>query len=227
MGITDLVARLGQRERDVRVLDTLFDSSGERWRTIEEILLEMQKDPHKDWPMEGPRTIAFSLRQLRRQNESWLDLHEWWVYRSCISSGDRSIHEHKSPCRVLYLITSYDQLNLSSVAGAEANCRRALIEHAYSSRPYAPDYSGSIEFFGNRTSQDGTLVAKRQGRKAEILKSVRLSKEEALRIRATVRVHFRNNMVAEGAWEKWWRQEKGKDAPLRRRSWDRLCQRGY
>ena len=176
-------------ERDVRVLDVIYDSADERWRTIEELVPEVHEEPFDDWPIEGPRTINYSLKQLRRQGESWLDAHERWVRRSGISSSDRAIHEHQALCRVLHLLCSYDQLNLPNLAGAEAaNRRRALIEHAYASRPFAPDYSGSSDFLGNRDSQDGTLVdpaltqfvARRQGHRAEILKSIRLSKEEAV-----------------------------------------------
>lgn len=81
----------------------------------------------------------------------------------------------------------YDQLNLPSLASAEAlNRRRALIEHAHQGRPDAPSYEASEEFMGIKDTTDGSLVdpaltqhaARRQAAKAEILKQTRLANEE-------------------------------------------------
>ena len=157
---------------------------------MEEAAPEVFEEPFEDWPIEGPRTVLHSLRTLRRQGDSWLDLHERWLSRSGVSRSDRSVHEHQSLCRILHYLTCYGQLNVPNLAGAEAaNRRRSLIEYAHHGRPLAPDYGGSEELLGHRDTQDGSLVdpalttfvAKRQGVRPEILKIVRLAKEERSR----------------------------------------------
>ena len=81
----------------------------------------------------------------------------------------------------------YDQLNLASLASAEAlNRRRSLIEIAHQGRPDAPSYEAAEEYLGVGEAADGTIVdpaltqhaAKRQAAKAEVLKQNRLAAEE-------------------------------------------------
>ena len=57
--------------------------------------------------------------------------YESWVRKSGVRNPDRSIYEHASLCPALSLMVSYDQLNVPSLASAEAlDRRRALIEVA-------------------------------------------------------------------------------------------------
>ena len=51
------------------------------------------------------------VRQLRRQGLDWLQHHESWLKKSGVRLTDRSVHEHSAICRVLNLMTSYDQLD--------------------------------------------------------------------------------------------------------------------
>ncbi|CAK9112246.1 unnamed protein product [Durusdinium trenchii] len=56
-------------------------------------------------------------------------------------------------------MVSYDQLNVVSLASAEAlNRRRALIEIAHQGRPEGPSYEGAEEILGVRESADGSVV---------------------------------------------------------------------
>ena len=62
VGSAETATPLGRSERAVRL----------GCRTIEEIVPEMHEEVFEDWPMEGPRTIASSLRYLRRQSVRWI-----------------------------------------------------------------------------------------------------------------------------------------------------------
>lgn len=174
-------------DRDVRILPVIFDSANERWRTVSESVPEYEEIDFEDFPLTGPRTLAHDCRQLRRLGLDFSQHHESWLKKSGVRSTDRSVHEHASICRVLSYMMSYDQLNLPSLASAEAlNRRRTLIEHAHQGRPDAPVYEAAEEFLGVRDSADGSLIdpalaqhaARRQANRAEVLKQTRLAAEE-------------------------------------------------
>ena len=174
-------------ERDLRILPVIFDSAGERWRTVSEAVPEFEDVEFDDYPLQGPRTVSHDTRQLRRLGLDFVQHHESWLKKSGVRPTDRSVHEHSSVCRALNLMMCYDQLNLPAIAAAEAlNRRRTLIEHAHQGRPDAPSYEGAEDFLGVRESADGSIVdpalaafaAKRQATKAEVMKQTRLASEE-------------------------------------------------
>lgn len=148
---------------------------------------EIEEIDFDDFPLQGPRTVAHDVRQLRRLGLDFNQRHESWLKKSGVRSSDRSVHEHGTLCRALPCMLCYDQLNIAALASAEAiNRRRSLIEFAHSGRPDAPSYEGAEEFLGVRESSDGTIVdpalqshvAKKQAVKAEISKNSRLAAEE-------------------------------------------------
>ena len=177
----------GSEEKDVRVLSVMFDTADERWRSLQEAVPDYLEVDFDDFPLQGPRTVFRDARQLRRLGFDWLQHHESWLKKSGVRLTDRSVHEHSALCRVLNLMTSYDQLNLPSLASAEAlNRRRTLIEVAHQGRPEAPSYEGAEEILGVRESADGSVIdpaltrhaARRQADRAEVLKQNRLAAEE-------------------------------------------------
>jgi len=172
---------------DARILPVKFDSAEERWRTIEEAAPLLYEEEFYDVPLTGPRTVMATIRGLRRAGHTFLQHHEGWVRRSGVRMNDRRVHEHLSVCRALHLLTCYDQLCVSNLAGAETlNRRRALIEQAHQQRPEAPIFESAEAFMGTREPADGTLiddqlarhVAAREHAKAEILRQQRLTREE-------------------------------------------------
>ena len=177
----------GDENRDLRVLPILFDVAEERHRSLDEAVPEYEEVEFDDFPLTGPRTMYRDVRQLRRLGMDFVQHHESWLKKSGVKSSDRSVYEHSSICRVLNYMASYDQLNIPSLACAEAlNRRRALIEVAHQGRPEAPSYEGAEEMLGVKETADGSLVdpaltqysAKKQAAKAEILKQKRLAQEE-------------------------------------------------
>ncbi|CAE8724937.1 unnamed protein product [Polarella glacialis] len=146
-------------EEDVRVLPVTFDAGDERWKSLEDAVPLYYEEDFEDYPLGGPRTMAHTVRQLKRMSMSFLQQHEAWVRKSGIRSADRAVHEHLAICRCLHLLATYDQVNMPNIAGAEAlNRRRALIENAYSGHPESPSYEGSDDFLGIKESSDGTVI---------------------------------------------------------------------
>ncbi|CAE8590745.1 unnamed protein product [Polarella glacialis] len=165
-------------EEDVRVLPVSFDAGDERWKSLEEAVPLYYEEDFEDYPLGGPRTMAHTVRQLKRMSMSFLQQHEAWVRKSGIRSADRAVREHMALCRALHLLATYDQVNMPNIAGAEAlNRRRALIENAYSGHPESPSYEGSEDFLGIKESSDGTVidpaltqhVSQRQTARAQIM----------------------------------------------------------
>ena len=181
-----------KEERDLRILPILFDSSEERYRTVAEAVPEYEEVEFDDYPLQGPRTLYHDSRQLRRMGLDFLMHHEGWIKKSGVRISDRSVHEHGSICRALHYMMTYDQLNLPSLASAEAlNRRRTLIEHAHQGRPDAPDYAAGEDMLGYRESGDGSIIdpaltqhaARKQAQRAEVLKQTRLAAEERKQLR--------------------------------------------
>ena len=180
-------ADVEELESDVRILPVLFDAAEERYRTMGEAVPDYTEIEYEDFPLQGPRTVMHDVRVLRRLGLDFLLHHDSWVKKSGVRTTDRSVYEHSSICRALHLMVTYDQLNVPSIAAAEAlNRRRALIEHAHAGRPDTPSYEGAEEFLGVKESADGSLVdpaltqhaAKKQSAKAEVMKQTRLAAEE-------------------------------------------------
>ena len=178
---------------NVRIMPILYDnSSGERYRSMDEIAAMAHTVAFDDWPVDGPRSVAWFLRQLRRSHLTFVTHHNLWVQKSGVREGDRVVHEHASLCRSLNLLCSYDQVAVSNLAGAEALVKRLmLLEEAYRGRPSAPNFDGAEFFLGITDPQDGSFVdpevrkhaATKRREEADILKEQRKWGEE-MRARA-------------------------------------------
>ena len=172
---------------DVRVLPMQFGKDDRRHRWLDDCEVLCEEVPSDDWPIQGNRSIGRAVRELSRANLTWLTHHDNWRTRSGVPAASRSVHEHSVLCRALHHFTTYDQVALPNLAGAESlNLRRGLIEHAHSVHPEAPDWSGADDFVGMPSSSTGCIidparinyVAATQSAKAKIMESNRKAKEE-------------------------------------------------
>ena len=145
---------------DVRILPIQYDLvSGERHRSLEESAALLSPATFGDWPIDGPRSMSWFTRNLRKSHLTFLTHHQKWIAQSGIRDGDRVRHEHSSLCRALDLLASYDQLNIANLAGAEAMLKRVqLIEEAYHGRPSAPSFEAAEHYLGIQETTDGSMV---------------------------------------------------------------------
>ena len=78
--------------------------------------------------------------------------HTNWVRRSGVSESSAVCHSHAILCEFLQLFISYDQVDVSNLAGVEQIVRRIIQdERAVPKNPKHPDYSG-LEYVLNRTT---------------------------------------------------------------------------
>lgn len=173
-------------EGDVRTLSVAFEKGGDRWRRIDSAAAEMVEVDMPDFPLEGPRSALWMVRQLHRNSLDFRMHHERWIKSSGVRGNDRSIFEHRALCRAMDLLISYDQLNVANLAGAETLIRRLVtIEEAYRGRPDAPNYEHAEYMSGVTEPADGSLVppalkkhtAERLKADAEIAKELRKARE--------------------------------------------------
>ena len=172
---------------DVRILPVLLDEGDERWRSLSEAVALLKEVEFPDWPLEGVRSLKYVVKQLKRNNKSWMTSHFDWVRNSGIRGSDRAIHEHRILSKMLELMTCYDQLNILNIAAAElALKRRMLLESAYQGRPEAPHFEGSEHFMGFRDTEAGEYIdpeivkyrSQKLKEETSVLKEVRLKREE-------------------------------------------------
>ena len=106
---------------------------------------------------------------------------------SGVSPGGGVGIEHGILCNVLFLLATFDQLNLYNIAGIELLCRRLLmIQRAVKRNPLLPDFEGlDCYLFHTLDAEGGFLssgfdafIAEGQKTKGIIMKSTRLLKEE-------------------------------------------------
>ncbi len=133
-----------QLAEDLRVLAVHYERDGRRFRRLADCEPDYFEEVFDDWPLRGDRNTGNNMRDLRREDRTWLTHHEDWVSKSGVRQNDRSVHEHKALCTALYWGTVYDQLQLPNLAMAETlNNRRQLIEHAHEGHPEQPRWDGA------------------------------------------------------------------------------------
>ena len=153
----------GLSEGDARVLPVQRDEvTQERWRDWKSLAGMIGEPLFPDWPLEGPRTTKWLVKEIAKSGGGPLQHHQRWKTHLRADDGDRSVHEHELLCMTLELSGYYDQLDLSALAGMELVSRRLqLIEESKAARGAAA-YEGAKFFVGYRRT--GALVAPELGR---------------------------------------------------------------
>jgi len=177
--------------KDTRIMPILLDESGERWRTVAEAsALCGEEAEYEDWPLTGPRSSRFLLKEHRRNGRTFLQSHAHWKAHSAVRSSDRAIHEHAVLSKCLELAVCYDQLQIQNLAAFEVVVRRRmLLEHAYRDKS-DPNFIGAEHFMGYRTEEVADMVdpaiqryqAARLKEEGQVLKEARIKREELAEI---------------------------------------------
>ena len=178
-----------EEELDLRLLPgaIAYDEAKERWRSMASAVSASFEDDFPNWPIEGPRSLFFAIRELRLESKNFLEHHQALVHSSGLHRFDRAVHEHEVCCSALHFGLCYDQLNLVNCAWAERiDKRRALLEKAYRDGAQAPNFEGAEHMLGWKRPVDGTLIdpavlkftSERLHQKAEVDKQARLARAE-------------------------------------------------
>ena len=154
MGGNDV--EVGEDERTLSVV--LHGDS--RYRAFQDAVGHMHETTFSDFPISGPRTLLWLLREVSKTGSGPRARHHRWVIEASVGVGDRSRYEHEVLSEILELACTYDCLNAPNIGALELVGRRLqLIEEAHSSSPGAPCYDGSEHFMGTQLKPGGALVA--------------------------------------------------------------------
>ena len=109
-----------------------YEDDGTRYREFRECAAKMTEHAHGDWPVSGPRTVRWLLKELVRQEQTPLRRHHWWRHLLRLGPAEFGVAEHETIMRVLETAATYDQLRISECASFELLSRRLqLIEERY------------------------------------------------------------------------------------------------
>ena len=139
------------------------------------------------WPFDGPSAMDEFRRAVSASGYQFNTFHSSWVKSSGINPKAGAAIEHAVGLTVLHLMTSFDQVSTTNLAGCEQLARRLLmIERATRSNPKNPDYDGLHIYLSNSLDETGGVVtglfdkwvAQTKSTDATILKQERLWREE-------------------------------------------------
>ena len=71
--------------------------------TVQEAIVLLTETIFKDWPIKGPRTVLWIMKELRRQNMTPLQRHTWWKSVLKLLPDNFGVAEHEAICRALEL----------------------------------------------------------------------------------------------------------------------------
>ena len=174
--------------RDGRLLGDHRDADGRRFLALTAVMSLLLETAWPHWPISGPRSVKEFLLALRSAGHTALiDYHNSWVKSSGTAEKAAHTREHRFILEVLRLLLQYDQLECSSLAGAELLLRRLYqIELAVRKSPKAPDYDGLEFLLETAVDTSGAAVlpsiakwlGETQHKEAFTLKQMRLWTEE-------------------------------------------------
>ncbi|CAK0857017.1 unnamed protein product [Prorocentrum cordatum] len=186
-----VVVHLTGLDQDSFVM-SLRGGEGREWR---EVVDACEEEPFGDFPVAGPRSAWWCLDFLRRRHTP-TDHHPMFKTTARLQSEQWGVQEHEQLMKYIELAGTYDRLDLSNCAFAEATFRRAqTIEWSYHDRLREADSASSKDkmspeefsaFSGFSKAGDLLMVAptllefaKGQVEKgAAIMKNIRKAREE-------------------------------------------------
>jgi hypothetical protein len=174
--------------RDPRLLADERDKDGRRFLSLLTALSLIQEYAWPHWPIDGPRAAKEFLNAIRGGGIiSFLDYHTEWVKACGVGEKSGIAREHRFLLEFLRLLVQWDQLDITSLAGAELVVRRIFqIETAVKKNPRQPDFEGLEYLLETAVDSSGGAVmpqitkwlGENQRNDAFVLKQMRLWSEE-------------------------------------------------
>ena len=149
---------LGLSESHARVLPVQRgETTSEGWRDRKSLAGMISEPLFHDWPLEGPRTSKWLVKEIAKSGGGPLQHHQRWKTQLRAGDGDRSVHDHELLCMTVEVSGCYDQFDLSALAGMELVARRLQLIEERKAAGGAAAYEGAKFFVGYRRT--GALVA--------------------------------------------------------------------
>ncbi|CAE8717298.1 unnamed protein product, partial [Polarella glacialis] len=172
---------------DTRLLGDHRDAAGKRKLDLPSAVAMMRESKIEDFPLQGVRACREYLAAVSEGPGNLNSYHSEWVRLSGVNEASAVCHTHRTLAETLRLLISFDQVDLSNLAGGEQLIRWIIqIETAVERNPKLPDFSGLDIVTGASTSAEGKALAPKFGEwitermksRATIWKSQRLYNEE-------------------------------------------------
>lgn len=185
--LEDWKAQKGKELGDVRLLGDHRDAACKRRLDLQAAVALMHAPEDKEFPIAGTRAAKELHESISEGPGNLLSYHAEWLRLSGVSGKSSSAHIHRNICEILRLFHSYDQIDASSLSGAETLCRWLIqVELAVERSPTAPDYAGLDIVAGTATLPDGRAsthkfnewVSSRLKERTSIWKQERLYRQE-------------------------------------------------
>ena len=113
---------------DVRTLAVARDAQGHRYRDFPDCVRSTTEDAFDDWPITGPRTLAWVMQFVLENGGSFLGRHTKWRADCRLQATDPGVIAHEKVCRALQVGLAYDQLNGPNIAMMELLARDLQVQ---------------------------------------------------------------------------------------------------
>ena len=177
---------------DARTLPILIGDDGVRFREFPEGVRLLQESAWGDWPVRGPRTVRWVFAFMCDRAETPTAHHTRWRTMCRLQPQDAGVSLHECARRCLELLVTYDQVDVTNIAGAEILSRQVqLVEEKWKDRVAGSLPSGDIEhdshFYLGTSMSRGDLcacpllqswIAEQLSAESAILKERRKAREE-------------------------------------------------
>ncbi|CAE8642006.1 unnamed protein product [Polarella glacialis] len=172
---------------DIRLLGDHRDAAGKRKLDLSSAVAMMRESKIDDFPLQGVRACREYLSAISEGPGNIVSYHSEWVRLSGVNEASAVCHTHRTLAETLRLLVSFDQVDLSNMAGGEQLVRWIIqIETAVERNPKLPDFSGLDIVTGATTTAEGKALAPKFGEwitermksRATIWKSQRQYNEE-------------------------------------------------
>jgi hypothetical protein len=181
-------APAGIQFSDARVLPVARDSNNVRYRSIRNTAEITAEVPFDDWPLLGPRTSMWYVRELGKLSVDPIARHSTWKHENGLKDDQRVCTSHEMLAEILELAVCVDQLDVSNLSCFEILLRHTQMIEAEvkKSAESKKEYDVSEYYLGRTRRTGGALVcpdlvkwvAERAGADSNILKEQRKAAEE-------------------------------------------------
>ena len=146
---------------DARTLPISRDVDGLRFKEFRVAVQESKPTEFSDWPISGPRTVKYVLSQMLDHGGSAMGHHQAWRVACKLQPTDGPAMEHEAWSKVLQTLMTYDQVDVTNLAGVEMIVRALQrIEEKHKFKLSAVDDAGeSALFMGSSSgSRVGSII---------------------------------------------------------------------
>ncbi|CAK0895708.1 unnamed protein product, partial [Prorocentrum cordatum] len=138
---------------DSRTFGVDYDNQGGRFKAWRDVTRESTQETFADTPLEGPGATLFLCKHFDRHGGDPQQRLLLWLRGRKIDGSDRTCHEMKVLCDVLYFAGLHDHVNVGAFASLETLSRRLCMGCMGTGTPDNP-VSPALQSFAARRAMD-------------------------------------------------------------------------